>query len=43
MSFQSARGVLKMVIILNATSKVDILTTVAKFSERKVYFIPKKL
>ncbi len=42
MSFQSARGVLKMVIILNATSKVDILTTVAKFSERKVYFLRKK-
>ena len=43
MSFQSARGVLKMVIILNATTKVDILPTVAKFSSRKVYFLRKKL
>ena len=42
MSFQSARGVLKMVIILNATSKVDILATVAKLLDRKVYFLPKK-
>ncbi len=42
MSFQSARGVLKMIKILNATSKVDILPTVAKFSDRKVHFIRKK-
>ena len=42
MSFQSARGVLKMVIILNATSKVDILATVAKLLDRKVYFLGEK-
>ena len=42
MSFQSARGVLKMVIILNATTKVDILTAVAKLSAKKVHFIRKK-
>jgi hypothetical protein len=42
MSFQSARGVLKIAIIFNATTKVDILPTVAKFSDRKVHFIRKK-
>jgi hypothetical protein len=42
MLLQSARGVLKMVNIFNATSKVDILTTVAKFLAKKVNFIPKK-
>ena len=42
MSFQSARGILKMVIIFNATTKVDILTTVAKFSAIKVHFTRKK-
>lgn len=42
MSFQSVRGVLKIVIILNATTKVDILTSVAKFSAKKVNFMRKK-
>lgn len=42
MSFQSVRGVLKMVIILNATTKVDIMAAVAKFSDRKVRFVRKK-
>ncbi len=42
MSFQSARGVLKRIIFFNATSKVDTLVAVAKFLERKVYFIRKK-
>jgi hypothetical protein len=42
MLFQSARGELKMVIILNATSKVVIVGTVAKFSSKKVHSLRKK-
>ena len=43
MLFQSARGVWKMVIISNATSKVGIVPTAAKFSRRKVHFGRKKV
>ena len=43
MLFQSARGVREMVIISNATSKVGIVPTAAKFSRRKVHFGRKKV